>query len=156
MRTTETGSSMVRMAALVFAALVAAAACVAQADAPTASPSPLTSSVASASPSALPSPLLSGGIPEARAIELARGHSSLTTFVSASAGLFRDLNIDPNIGPGYPVKPDQTVWAVKFAGEVTICNPLGACFSPRPGITAVYLDYETGDFLSAGGVTPAP
>ena len=82
--------------------------------------------------------------------------SGRATFVSASAGLFRDLNIDPHIGPGYPVKPDQTVWAVKFAGEVTICDPLGACFSPRPGITAVYLDYETGDFLSAGGVTPAP
>jgi hypothetical protein len=104
------------------------------------------------------SPVLqrSEGVSEATAIELARGHTSFTTFVSASAGLFRDLNIQAGIGPGYPVKPDQSVWAVTFSGEVTICGPIANCFSPRPGINAVYLDYLTGDFLSSATNAPAP
>jgi hypothetical protein len=73
-----------------------------------------------------------------------------------SAGPFRDLNIQAGVGPGYPVKPDRSVWAVTFSGEVTICGPTANCFSPRPGINAVYLDYLTGDFLSSATNAPAP
>lgn len=76
--------------------------------------------------------------------------------MSASTGQFRDLNIDPGIGPGFPVKPDRIVWTVTFSGPLTICSPAGTCFSPRPGTTAVYLDYATGEFLSAETSAPAP
>jgi hypothetical protein len=113
-------------------------------------------SVESLSVTKPPPPAPSGGISQARAIELARGHSSLTTFVSVSAGPFRDLNIESGIGPGFVVKPDQLVWAVTFQGDVTICNPLGVCESPRPGRSVVYLDYQTGAFLTSEGTSPAP
>ena len=156
MRTTENGPLLLRMAATVAAALVVATACMAQAGAPSArslAPVPAAASVAlAASPAFQPS----GGIPQARALELARDHTTFTTFVSAAAGLFRDLNITPGVGPGYPIKPDQIVWAVTFSGDVTICSPVGNCFSPRPGIIAVYLDYLTGDFLSSATNAPAP
>jgi hypothetical protein len=94
-------------------------------------------------------------ISQQRAIELARGHSSLTTFVSVRAGRFGDLNTDANIGPGFTIRPDDLVWAVQFLGDMTICSPLGACLSPRPGTTTVYLDYATGDFRAADGESPA-
>jgi hypothetical protein len=107
---------------------------------------------ATQSTSVLPSlerPLPSSAISEDRAIRLAREHSSLTTFVSAAAGRFADLNADPNIGPGFPVKADDLVWAVTFTGDMTICNPLGACPSPRPGTVTVFLDYQSGAFRTS-------
>jgi hypothetical protein len=100
--------------------------------------------------------LSSIGIPETRAIELARIHTSLTTFVSASAGPFRDLNIQPGVGPDYPIKPDRIVWAVTFSGDISICSPVGICLSPRPAVIAVFLDHLTGDFLSSETNSPAP
>jgi hypothetical protein len=90
-------------------------------------------------------------ISEARAAVLARDHSSLKTFVSVTAGPFADVNTDVHVGPGYPIKAADMVWAVRFMGEETICNPLGSCSSPRPGITIVFLDYVTGDFRTAAG-----
>ncbi len=85
---------------------------------------------------------------------LARLHSNLATLVSVQAGRFRNLNPDPGIGPGYPIKPDDLVWAVTFAGDVTICNPLGTCYSPRPGTTTVFLDYLSGDFRTSETFCP--
>ena len=102
-----------------------------------------------------PTPLPPGGISEERAIELAHGHLSLSTFVSATAGRFSDLNFDPNIGPGFPVAPDALVWAIRFSGEATICSPVGVCAS-QATIGIVYLDYATGDFLTSGGFSPGP
>jgi hypothetical protein len=98
----------------------------------------------------------SSGISKARAIELASRHTPLMTFVSAAAGPFRELNIQPGIGPDYPIKPDQLVWAVTYSGDVTICGPIANCFSPRPATIAVFLDYWTGDFLSSATTAPAP
>ena len=100
-----------------------------------------------------------GGISEAQAIALAHQDNSLQTFESATAGAFADLNIEPqNTGPGIGVKPDQLVWAVKFAGDMTICppSPGAACMSPRPGIQVVYLDYHTGAYLLVEGSSPSP
>jgi hypothetical protein len=114
---------------------------------------PLTSPTPTSSPSP---PLSSGGIPQARAIELARDHTSFTTLVSAAVGSFRDLNIQRGVGLDYPIKPDQIVWAVTFSGDVTICSPVGKCFSPRPAVIAVFLDPLTGDFLSSEANAPAP
>ena len=94
-------------------------------------------------------------ISEARAIELARQHTTLSTVVSATTGRFGDVNSDPNIGPGYPIKADDIVWAVKFSGEISICNPLGVCESPRPSLTTVYLDFATGTFLTSDTFSPA-
>jgi hypothetical protein len=101
-------------------------------------------------------PLPSGGISKERAIALAEPHKSLTTtFKSAEAGRFRDLNKNPNIGPGFGIEPDKWVWAVTYEGDMTICSPSpGACESPRPGTLTVFLDYFTGDFLGSIGYSP--
>jgi hypothetical protein len=128
---------------------------------PVQSPSALltpTTTPLAATPSLVPSPLPSGGISKERAIELAGPHSSLTTFVSAEAGRFSELNRDANIGPGAPVKPEQWVWAVTYEGDMTICAPIpaGSCLSPRPGSLTIFLDYFTGDFLMSEGLSPSP
>jgi hypothetical protein len=126
---------------------------------PSQSPSALlmpTSTPLPATPSVAPSPLPSGGISKERAIELAGPHSSLATFVSAEAGRFSELSRNSNIGPGAPVKPEQWVWAVTYEGNMTICNPLGSCLSPRPGTLTIFLDYFTGDFLMSEGLSSAP
>lgn len=96
------------------------------------------------------------GIPETRAIELARIHTSFANFVSAAVGPFRDLNIQPGVGPGYPIVPGRIVWAVTFSGDISICSPVGTCFSPRSAVIAVFLDHLTGDFLSSEANSPAP
>ena len=41
------------------------------------------------------------------------------------------------------------VWAVTFAGNITICDPNGVCYSPRPSTTTVYLEYATGAFRTS-------
>jgi hypothetical protein len=53
-------------------------------------------------------------------------------------------------------KPDQLVWDVRFAGDMTICTPIGVCYSPRPGTLDVFLDYVTGDFLLSSGYAAGP
>ncbi len=112
---------------------------------------------APAEPSISVAPLPTGGISKTQAIEVAAKHSALgVTFVSAEAGHFSTLSKNPNIGPGNPIKADQWVWAVTYRGDMTICNPLGSCLSPRPGTTTVFLDYFTGDFLESEGLSPAP
>jgi hypothetical protein len=97
----------------------------------------------------------SSSVSEQRAIELAQAHTSSTTLVSVRSGRFADLNTDTNVGAGYPIKPDDLVWAVQFSGDITICNPLGTCYSPRPSTTTVFLDYATGDFRTAETFSPA-
>jgi hypothetical protein len=123
---------------------------------PESASAPVNGSTSSSAKTTQPtSPLPSGGISKDRAIDLARGHTSFTMLVAAIAGSFGDLNTDGQIGPGYPIKPDHFVWAVEFSGDMTICNPLGVCESPRPGTLTVFLDYSTGDFLSTLGQSPA-
>ncbi len=111
--------------------------------------------VADAPGMTLPSALPSSSISQDRAVQLAQEHTSSTTLVSVTAGRFADLNTDANIGPGYPIKADDMVWAVKFSGDITICNPLGVCYSPRPSTTTVYLDYATGEFRTTDSFSPA-
>lgn len=118
-----------------LAMLLAATAC--------AAPTPASS------PSARPeqSTLSASVVTERQAIELAQQHTDLTTLVSVNVGGFASLHGD--VGDGYPIKPDDTVWAIQFSGEITICNPFGKCFSPRPATTTVYLDYVTGNFRTS-------
>lgn len=110
-----------------------------------------------APPAPTPTPPPSGGISRERAIELATAHSSARTFVTAEPGRFGDL---ATVGPGSAIAADRWVWAVTFAGEVTVCPPVAessigatpapdACSSPSLGKTTVTLDYFTGEFLSA-------
>jgi hypothetical protein len=98
--------------------------------------------------------------------------TSLPTFVSAEAGLFGDLATGTTLGPGYPIKPDQWVWAVTFKGDWTICPPPPAatvrasasstdaspsaapaatCFPPSPGVMTYFIDYFTGEYLGGYG-----
>jgi hypothetical protein len=114
-----------------------------------------TSQAGSSSPTAAGSPLPSGGITEAQAIELSRSHTTMTAFASASVGTFRDL-APPGTGFGPSDTPARLVWAVRFTGEMTICNPLGVCDAPRPGVATVYLDYFTRAFVSSAGFSPNP
>jgi hypothetical protein len=125
----------------------------------TTEPSLRSTAAASASQAptvALASPLPPGGVSKADAVRLAGDHTHFFTIVSAEAGAFRDLNRDPNIGPGYPIRPDRWVWAVTYLGNVTICSPVGVCYSPRPEMLTIYLDYFTGEFLATDGVSAAP
>jgi hypothetical protein len=117
---------------------------------------------ATASPAASPStsPLPSGGISQARAIAIAREHTGdAKTFVSATAGRFGDLQLDPTGHPASSPEPSHLVWAIRFRGEFVICPPHVApsgsttpapqeCWSPRPGTTVVFLDFHTGDWLT--------
>lgn len=105
-------------------------------------------------PSAVESGFPSSAISQDRAVQQAREHTSATTLVSVKAGRFGDLNIDSQIGPGYPIKADDLVWAVQFSGDITICDPNGVCYSPRPATTTVYLDYATGEFRTSGTFSP--
>jgi hypothetical protein len=118
--------------------------------------SPSASSLGAPSATPIVTPLPSGGISKERAIALAEPHKSLTTtFKSAEAGRFRELNPDPNIGPGFGVTPDRLVWAVTYEGDMTICYPSpGACESPRPGTLTVFIDYFTGEALANIGYSP--
>ena len=101
------------------------------------------------------SPLPSGGISEAQAIEISRSHTVMTTFASASVGAYRDL-APPGVGFGPSDAPDRLVWAVRFAGDMVICSPVGDCSSPQPGVATVYLDYYTGAFVSSAAFSPNP
>jgi len=75
--------------------------------------------------------------------------------VSAAAGRFADVYDTSNLASGYPVRPDQLVWAVKYESEFTICPPDGSpCWTPRPGWTTVILDFFTGKVLASPGVSP--
>jgi hypothetical protein len=127
------------------------------ANTPATAPASASSGLGTVSPSAIGSAasLPPGGIAMVDAIQLAARHTSLT-YVSAQAGLFKDLNRDLNIGPGFVVKPDQWVWAVTYQGDMTICNPLGVCYSPRPGVVTVFLDYFTGRFLATEASSASP
>lgn len=97
----------------------------------------------------------SSAISQDRAVQQAQEHTSLTTLVSVQAGRFGDLNTDSRIGSDYPIKADDLVGVVRFSGDITICNPLGVCYSPRPATTTVYLDYATGEFRTSGTFSPA-
>lgn len=97
-----------------------------------------------------------GGIDRDRAIAIAtplvRASARL---VSAESGPFVVVTLDHDrLGPGYPVSPDQLVWAVTFDDIFVICRPDGSgCFSPRPGRTTIILDYRTGEFLVGQGLS---
>jgi hypothetical protein len=102
-----------------------------------------------------PTPL---GIPEARAVQLAREHvSSDAVFASAMAGRLADVyhgDRTPYLGPK---QLNRLVWAVDFDSMFTICPPDGsACYSPRPGFTTVVLDQLTGDFILSSGFSSQP
>ncbi len=120
-------------------------------------PAQLSSAPPSSPSTPSATPLSSGGISRDRAVALAEPHKSLsTTFKSAEAGAFGDLNPSPNVGPGFGVAPQQEVWAVTYVGDMTICSPLGACELPRPGTLTIFLDYFTGEFLGSAGYSPTP
>jgi hypothetical protein len=93
-----------------------------------------------------------GGIDRDRAITLARDHVAMATMTGAVVE-------SPGALPGATSTASgglRWVWAVYFSGDVTICNPLGACQSPRPATSTVYLDYMTGSFIETATVSSAP
>lgn len=93
-----------------------------------------------------------GGIDRDQAVTFARDHVAMTTMT----GAFVERHVAPTGetagGPGAL----RWVWAVSFSGDVTICNPLGACLSPRPATSTVYLDYMTGSFIETSTDSSAP
>jgi hypothetical protein len=89
------------------------------------------------------------------AIELAAGHTNLTTLVSARAGRFGELNTSPGLGSGHPIPLDALVWAITYSGDVEICPPSPSeCFT-RPGEATVFLDYETGGYRTTQVYSPS-
>jgi hypothetical protein len=63
------------------------------------------------------------------------------------------------------IPASKLVWVVTFRSDAVICPPpflasgiavTQPCSSPRPGITAVILDYQTGAFIRSDGFSPGP
>ena len=101
-----------------------------------------------------------GGISADQAVAIARPHTSMTTLVDGVAGTFATLLVNPgrDHGVGGPIgeaSPGRWVWSITFAGDVTICNPVGSCLSPRPGTSTVFIDYFTGEYIEATTESPA-
>jgi hypothetical protein len=97
-------------------------------------------------------PAPTGGIDQEQAITIARDHVAMATVTGAVVE-------SPGALPGATSTASgglRWVWAVYFSGDVTICNPLGACQSPRPATSTVYLDYMTGSFIETATVSSAP
>jgi hypothetical protein len=97
-----------------------------------------------------PSP--TGGIDQGQAITSARDHVAMATMTGA---VVESQGAMPGESSGASGTP-RWVWAVSFSGDVTICNPLGACQSLRPATSTVYLDYMTGSFIETSTVSSAP
>jgi hypothetical protein len=95
-------------------------------------------------------PFPAGGITREQAIALAQAHISDMSFQDASVGPHRTFT-----ERGDPNTSDRLVWAVRFSGDVTICSPVGTCWSPRPATTTVILDFRTGEFLESSGFSPS-
>lgn len=109
------------------------------------------SSRVEATPTSLPS-----GVSEEDAIRIARTYSTLQTLMDATAGPFGWLNADTNPEASPNSDPGRLVWAITFAGNVSLCPPpvgpaTSSCYPSRPGTTVVYLDYVTGNFLVSRG-----
>ncbi len=86
------------------------------------------------------------------AIELARGHVTMTRVIDATNGPYADLRAIP---ADRSISAERLVWAVRFTGDIEICPPPpGPCRSPRPATSTVFLDYATGAFLSTSTVSP--
>ena len=104
------------------------------------------------------------GIPQEEAISIAREHTVLTTFVSATWGPFAGLDRHPDrTGPGNGVAPAHIVWAVEFSGTIAVCGPEPngshgprECDSSRPASVVVFLDFQTGAFLMSQTHSPSP
>lgn len=105
--------------------------------------------------------LPSSPVTAASAVAEAKTHVDATAvLVSARGGQFADVKgpapaVDSGLVDG--LAPTRLVWAVTFSDDFVICPPDGAaCWSPRPGTTIVYLDYETGEYLESASYAPAP
>jgi hypothetical protein len=93
-----------------------------------------------------------GGIDQAQAITFARDHVAMATMTGAVVESHGALPSETSSASGAL----RWVWAVSFLGDVSICNPLGACQSPRPATSTVYLDYMTGSFIETSTDSSAP
>jgi len=96
------------------------------------------------------------GITRDRAIALATVEAgSGAVLVSAASGRLADVGLQDQVAAGYPVRPDDLVWAVTFTEQFHICPPDGSdCWSPRPGTEVIILDYRSGEFLAGQGMSP--
>lgn len=134
----------------------------------TATPAASVTSAAVVGPSAA-ALLPAGGISAASAETAARDHVLPdAVLVGATAGQFADVYSpagNGHLGPGYPVKPSDLVWAVTFDEQIVICPPPRVsaghalpqpCLAPRPATVTVILDYVTGTFRSSATYAPGP
>ena len=88
---------------------------------------------------------------------ISRGREFVTpdaTFVDARSGQFKDVYQNERLGP-QPGDEDRLVWAIDYQATYTICPPDGSpCFPPRPGVTTVILDFNTGAWITTFRYSP--
>jgi hypothetical protein len=101
-------------------------------------------------------PLPSGGLTADEAVHIAAADVPFTDVVAARPGPFWSVMGASSRPPG-PSIEDQWVWAVTFAGDVTLRDPTtGVLLSQQPGTSTIYLDYFTGAFIEASNDTATP
>jgi hypothetical protein len=115
-------------------------------------------SQSSPSPSSSPPGL---GISLAEAITIARQNVQAdATLWGYAAGTYRDVNGrfpggDRLLQPPDGATWDTLTWSIVFEGMMVFNGPSGAALpTPRPGLAAVFLDMETGRWLTTAAYSP--
>jgi hypothetical protein len=108
------------------------------------------------------------GLSASAAEALAQEHMGPgAVMVSAIGGPVEDAFVPLGGRDSLPssIPASKLVWVVTFSSNFVICPPPYAsngiavnqpCYSPRPGTTAVMLDYQTGAFIQSDGFSPGP
>jgi hypothetical protein len=150
--------SSIGIVATVVGALVLCAACTASGLGGTASPPPDTTSP----PTTAPRPGASAArISEAAAIAAARSNlpDKSAPVWAAMSGTMENVYATFTRSAGQPVPDtvaaDRVVWGVEFKVVSEICGPSGTVCEKRDGLTTVYIDGATGEWLMASGFAPS-
>jgi hypothetical protein len=107
------------------------------------------------------------GLSESDAVAAARGHLPESDrdaeLWATMSGTFADVSLSLGHRPPYLDQPtvddvaaDRPVWGVGFQLTVEICGPAGGTCESRKGLSTIFIDYESGDWLRSSTFAPSP